>query len=142
MRRFLDTSAVWILCLAIWGLLLLSLPAHGQVKTTPCDSIGTAPGVCWSWVVPPDGAPVATYSLYQIPLSGTACTQFTPSSANRVASSVTNTLYIQPMVTKSVCSEVTAVTSAGVEGPASDVATFLVSTTPGKPQALQTVAKP
>ncbi len=128
--------------LILIGLAIWAYSAHGQVKTTPCDSIGTAAGVCWSWGVPPDGAPVATYSLYQIPLSGTTCTQFTPSSTNRVASSITNTLYIQPMVTKSMCSVVTAISAAGVEGPASDVATFLVPTIPGKPQALQTVAKP
>ena len=122
-------------------ILALCATAHGQTKTTPCDSIGTAPGLCWSWGAPATGAPVATYSLYQIPLSGSTCTQFTPSAANRVASSIVNTAYIGTMPTQSVCSEVTAVSSAGVEGVASDVATFLVPQIPGKPQALQTVAK-
>ncbi len=123
-------------------ILALCATAHGQVKTTPCDSIGTAPGVCWSWGAPASGAPAATYSLYQIPLTGTTCIQFTPSTTNMVASSITNTLYIQPMVTKSMCSIVTAISAAGVEGPASDVATFLVPQVPGKPQALQTISKP
>ena len=128
--------------LIIIGLAIWAYNAHGQVKSTPCDSIGTAPGLCWSWTAPTSTTPAATYSLYQIPLTGTTCAQFTPSSSNRVASAVTHIAYIQSItLTQSLCSEVTAVSAAGVEGPASVVATFLMPQAPGAPTGLQTVAK-
>ncbi len=129
--------------LIIVGLTIYCYSAHGQVKTTPCDSIGTASGVCWSWIAPTSATPAATYSLYQIPMSGSSCAQFTPSPSSMVASAITNTKYIQQAVpTQSVCSEVTAVSAAGVEGAASVVATFLVQAPPGAPTGLQTVGKP
>ncbi len=123
-------------------LVLAAVPAAAQTRTTPCDSIGTAPGLCWSWVAPTSTTPAATYSLYQIPLTGTTCAQFTPTAANRIASAVTHIAYIQSItLTQSLCSEVTAVSAAGVEGPASVVATFLMPQAPGPPTGLQTVAK-
>jgi len=110
---------------------------------TPCDSV-TGSGLCLSWQAPAPvpGVTVASYSVYQIPLVGGSCASFTPSSSNKITSGVTTLFYLQTTYANTaVCSEVTAVSTAGVEGPASSVNTFPVQI-PGSPQSLQTVKKP
>ena len=127
-------------------ILALAILALAPLAHATCATSTTA-GLCSQWTAPAvttTTVAAATYNLYQIPMSGTSCTAFAISTANLAANGITTTQYTQTTVPNgTICTEVAAVSSAGVIGPASPVVQFpLPATAPGAPTGLNQVLVP